>query len=115
MACVPPLNWHSVLLQLRIIRNATYWRPCQRAGASLDCDLGNRTGRCGRSKRGRDMRYPCDCGCRRARVAPSRRSFIAGWAASAVVPAAALAQAAAPASSEDVRFMRMALEEARQG
>src|SRR5262245_45420102 len=61
------------------------------------------------------MRYPCDCGCRRARVAPIRRSFIAGWAASAVVPAAALAQAAAPASSEDVRFMRMALEEARQG
>ena len=61
------------------------------------------------------MRYPCDCGCRRASVAPSRRSFIAGCAASAVVPAVALAQAPAPASSEDVRFMRMALDEARQG
>jgi tRNA(adenine34) deaminase len=60
------------------------------------------------------MRYPCDCGCRRAGIAPSRRSFIAGCAASAVVPAAALAQAAAPASSEDVQFMRMALDEARQ-
>ena len=60
------------------------------------------------------MRYPCDCGCRRASVAPSRRSFIAGCAASAVVPAVALAQAPAPASSEDVRFMRMALDEARQ-
>ena len=61
------------------------------------------------------MRYPCECGRRRASVAPSRRSFIAGWAASAVAPAVALAQAAAPASSEDVQFMRMALEEARQG
>src|SRR5262245_58494110 len=60
------------------------------------------------------MRYPCDCGCRRTGVAPSRRYFIAGCAASAVVPAAALAQAAAPASSEDVQFMRMALDEARQ-
>jgi tRNA(adenine34) deaminase len=61
------------------------------------------------------MRYPCDCGCRRAGIAPSRRSFIAGCAASAVVPAAALAQAAALGSSEDVPFMRMALDEARQG
>ena len=61
------------------------------------------------------MGHPCDCDRRPASVAPSRRSFIAGCAASAVVPAAALAQAAAPASSEDVQFMRMALEEARQG
>jgi tRNA(Arg) A34 adenosine deaminase TadA len=61
------------------------------------------------------MRYPCDCGSRRAGVAPSRRTFIAGCAASAVVPTVALAQAAAPASSEDVQFMRMALDEARQG
>src|SRR5499426_2533157 len=60
------------------------------------------------------MRHPCDCGCQRASLAPSRRSFIAGCAASAVVPAAALAQGAAPASSEDLRFMRMALDEARQ-
>ena len=61
------------------------------------------------------MGYPCDCGCRRTSVAPSRRAFIAGCAATAVVPAGALAQAPAPASSEDVRFMRMAIEEARQG
>src|SRR5262245_66274028 len=61
------------------------------------------------------MRFPCVCGCRRASVAPSRRSFIAGCAASAVVPAAALAQSATRASSEDLRFMSMALDEARQG
>jgi tRNA(Arg) A34 adenosine deaminase TadA len=51
----------------------------------------------------------------RASVRASRRSFITGCACSAVLPAAALAQANAPASGEDVRFMRMALEEARRG
>jgi guanine deaminase len=51
----------------------------------------------------------------RASVATSRRSFIAGFASSAVLPATALAQADAPASGEDLRFMRMALEEARRG
>jgi tRNA(adenine34) deaminase len=61
------------------------------------------------------MGHPCDCGRRHASVAPSRRSFIGGCAASAVVSAAAPAQAAAPASSEDVRFMRTAIEQARQG
>ena len=51
------------------------------------------------------------CACRRAIVAPSRRVFLAGLAAGAV----AHAQAGGPASSEDVRFMRMALDEARRG
>ena len=53
------------------------------------------------------------CACRDAIVAPSRRFFLAGLAAAAVAPTGALAQAAAPASADDVRFMRMALDEAR--
>ena len=55
------------------------------------------------------------CACRDAIVAPSRRFFLAGLAAAAISPAVAHAQAGGPASSEDVRFMRMALDEARQG
>jgi len=50
------------------------------------------------------------CTCQR--VLPSRRSFIAGFASTAVLPAVAYAQAAT--SAEDVRFMRMAIDEARQ-
>jgi tRNA(adenine34) deaminase len=42
---------------------------------------------------------------------PSRRSLIVGFACAAVLPAAV---AAAPASAEDERFMRVAIEEARQ-
>ena len=45
---------------------------------------------------------------------PSRRSFVTGIASAAAVPALTRAQAGAPASAEDVRFMRMAIEEARQ-
>ena len=55
------------------------------------------------------------CACRDAIAAPSRRVFLAGLAAAAISPAVAHAQAGGPASSEDVRFMRMALDEARQG
>ena len=55
------------------------------------------------------------CACRDAIVAPSRRFFLAGVAAAAISPAVAHAQAGGPTSSEDVRFMRMALDEARQG
>lgn len=55
------------------------------------------------------------CACRDAIVAPSRRFFLAGLAAAAIAPTGALAQGAAPASAEDVRFMRMALDEARRG
>jgi tRNA(adenine34) deaminase len=43
---------------------------------------------------------------------PTRRSLIAAFACTAVLPAAALAAPAA--SAEDERFMRIALEEARQ-
>jgi tRNA(Arg) A34 adenosine deaminase TadA len=52
--------------------------------------------------------------CERASALTSRRSFVAGFACAAVAPAAALAQASAPAPGEDVRFMRMALDEARR-
>jgi tRNA(adenine34) deaminase len=45
---------------------------------------------------------------------PSRRSFVAGFACTAVTPAAVRAQARPPASAEDERFMRMAIEEAKQ-
>jgi tRNA(adenine34) deaminase len=55
------------------------------------------------------------CACQRAIIAPSRRFFLAGLAAAAVSPKSALAQAAAPASADDVRFMRMAIDEARRG
>ena len=43
---------------------------------------------------------------------PSRRSLIAGFACAAALPATKLV--AAPASAEDERFMRVAIEEARQ-
>jgi tRNA(adenine34) deaminase len=55
------------------------------------------------------------CACRDAIVAPSRRVLLAGLAAGAISPAVAHAQAGGSSSSEDVRFMRMALDEARQG
>ena len=45
---------------------------------------------------------------------PSRRSIIAGFACLAVAPAAVAAPAGAPATAEDERFMRIALEEARR-
>jgi tRNA(adenine34) deaminase len=61
------------------------------------------------------MRCHKSCALQRATVVSSRRSFLAGFASNAVVPGIALAQAADPASGEDVRFMRMALDEARQG
>src|SRR6266849_6179519 len=54
----------------------------------------------------------CQMACTCQRVLPSRRSFIAGFASTAVLPAVAYAQAAT--SAEDVRFMRMAIDEARQ-
>jgi tRNA(adenine34) deaminase len=51
----------------------------------------------------------------RAAATSNRRAVVAGLACSAVVPAVALAQRAVPESVEDVRFMRMAIEEARLG
>jgi tRNA(adenine34) deaminase len=53
----------------------------------------------------------CQMACACQRVLPSRRSFITGFSCTAVLPAVAYARAAA--SAEDVRFMRMAIEEAR--
>ncbi len=54
-----------------------------------------------------------DAGCPVHRL-PTRRSLIAGFACAAALPAAKLAAAPAPASAEDERFMRMAIDEARQ-
>jgi tRNA(Arg) A34 adenosine deaminase TadA len=54
------------------------------------------------------------CACQRAIHAPSRRFFLAGLAAAAIAPTSAHAQAGGSASVEDIRFMRMALDEARQ-
>jgi tRNA(adenine34) deaminase len=54
------------------------------------------------------------CTCGQKTAAPSRRAVIAGLASAAVLPAAALAQDSA-ASDADLRFMRMALDEARAG
>ena len=48
-------------------------------------------------------------------AAPSRRAVVAGLACTAVLPAVALAQRGAPESAEDLRFMRMAIDEARLG
>src|SRR5262249_56805574 len=62
--------------------------------------------------RGVDMNK--HCACRGAIVAPSRRFFLAGLAAAAISPTGAHAQAGGSASAEDTRFMRMALDEARQ-
>lgn len=45
---------------------------------------------------------------------PTRRAFVAGFACVAVTPVVAAAQAGVPAPTDDERFMRMALEEARQ-
>ena len=55
------------------------------------------------------------CASQDARGVASRRSFIAGLACTAIVPGAALAQLVGPGSDADVRFMRMAIEEARLG
>ena len=54
-----------------------------------------------------------NCACNRTSVLSSRRSFIAGFAWTAALPAMSLAREAA--SVEDERFMRLAIDEARQG
>lgn len=48
------------------------------------------------------------------RVLESRRSFLIGFVCVAALPGAEVAVAADPASADDERFMRMALDEARQ-
>ena len=62
-----------------------------------------------------DMNGRKHCACSRAIVAPSRRFFLAALAAAVISPTGAHAQAGGSASSEDIRVMRMALDEARQG
>src|SRR6476660_3797694 len=54
----------------------------------------------------------CQCDCIHVGLA-NRRCFIAGLACTAILPMAANAQLAGPPSTEDVTFMRMAIEEAR--
>jgi tRNA(adenine34) deaminase len=54
-----------------------------------------------------------DCACLPA--FPTRRTIIGGFASAAIVSAAADLASAQRASSEDERFMRIAIEEARQG
>jgi tRNA(adenine34) deaminase len=56
------------------------------------------------------MKPHCDWGS--AIVAPNRRSLLAGLACAAISRSGAQAQSGAP-NADDVRFMRMALEEAR--
>ena len=56
----------------------------------------------------------CHQHCASSDVVASRRSFIAGVACSAIVSGTAFAQLSGPGSDADVRFMRMAIEEARQ-
>jgi tRNA(Arg) A34 adenosine deaminase TadA len=53
-----------------------------------------------------------DCACTHA--FPSRRAIVTGLASAAILPAAARVASAQSASAEDERFMRMALDEARQ-
>jgi tRNA(Arg) A34 adenosine deaminase TadA len=56
----------------------------------------------------------CQSDCATHRILPSRRSFVAGFACAAALPAVAVAQPGGSASSEDMGFMRMAIDEARQ-
>jgi tRNA(adenine34) deaminase len=60
---------------------------------------------------------PCreHCAFEHASVRPSRRSFIGGFACVPVLPAFSFAEVRNSATSEDERFMRIALDEARQG
>jgi tRNA(Arg) A34 adenosine deaminase TadA len=58
------------------------------------------------------------CGCLRAAILPSRRRVLVGFACAAASPIAAtpfVPNASAQTRADDERFMRMALEEARQG
>jgi tRNA(Arg) A34 adenosine deaminase TadA len=56
-----------------------------------------------------------NCAPQHTGILPNRRFLIAGFAGAAVLPAMSLAATADRISAEDERFMRMALDEARQG
>jgi tRNA(adenine34) deaminase len=53
------------------------------------------------------------CGATHAGMHPNRRAFIGGFVCAAALPGPALAQLA-PNTADDVRFMRLAIDEARQ-
>ena len=57
----------------------------------------------------------CQTGCACPRHFPNRRSIVAALACTAVLPAVARAQRGGVTAADDLRFMRMALDEARQG
>jgi tRNA(adenine34) deaminase len=61
------------------------------------------------------MRCHKSCAVQRPAIAPSRRFVLAGLASTAISPAVVHAQSGSSASAEDMRFMRMALDKARQG
>src|SRR5438876_9610349 len=54
------------------------------------------------------------CACQLPIVAPGRRAFLAALPFTAVSPTVALTQTGGSGAAADVRFMRMALEDARQ-
>ena len=54
-----------------------------------------------------------DCTCQDC-IGMTRRSVVTGFTCVAVLPAATVAHAATPSAAEDERYMRIALEEARQ-
>src|SRR6266852_3475644 len=54
------------------------------------------------------------CRCAAHRAGPTRRSFVAGSVVTAAFPTLALAQGGGSTSAEDVSFMRVAIDEARQ-
>lgn len=59
-----------------------------------------------------------DCSCRSLTLQPTRRGFVTSLACSAAVALVSprlVTRAAAESAADDERFMRMALEEARQG
>jgi tRNA(Arg) A34 adenosine deaminase TadA len=56
-----------------------------------------------------------NCAPQHTGILPNRRSLIAGFAGAVALPAMSLAATADRISAEDERFMRMALDEARQG
>ena len=58
------------------------------------------------------MGEPC-CTKLRDEILPSRRAVVGGFACAVVVPGTARSQFA-PATADDLRFMRVAIEEARQ-
>src|SRR4029453_12973778 len=94
-------SWHSLVLG--VCRRIAWMRAeLALAAASLSSN----------ACRGVDMHK--HCACRDAIVAPSRRFLLASLAATAIAPKGALAQAAAPASADDRRFIRMALDDAPQ-